>query len=203
MRKIAFSVRHKRLDFRAIMTDFDRTTKTRSGTYCSSVAAVAVVWSPLLSWSSPRDTFLVEPTNLRLTGIPGAMRFAFGGLAGSTPHNYTLLPGCISRSQFQQALAKMQLEHLVDTETLTSFYKRYDREVCAAPARAHSPFPPPSPPYLLPLTVTLTSSSSPACVRRVSVPTVLLIPACQPSLLHRAGEFQPSGIYTRDRGHGS
>ena len=40
MRKIAFNVRHKRLDFRAIMTDFDRTTKTRSGTLlqqcCSS-----------------------------------------------------------------------------------------------------------------------------------------------------------------------
>ena len=99
-----------------------------------------------------RDTFLIEPVTLRRTGAPDAMRFACCGLAGSTPHNYTLLPGCISRSQFQQALAKMQLEHLVDTETLTSFYKRYDREVCAAPARAHSiPFPfTPSPPHTSP-----------------------------------------------------
>ena len=45
MRKIAFNVRHKRLDFRAIMTDFDRTTKTRSGTLLQRVAAVAAVWS--------------------------------------------------------------------------------------------------------------------------------------------------------------
>lgn len=77
MRKIAFTVRHKRLDFRGVLNDFDRTTKTRSG---------------------------------------------------STPHNYTLLPGCVSRSQFQQALAKMQLDHLVETSVLTSLYKRYDRE---------------------------------------------------------------------------
>jgi len=31
MRKLAIVVRHKRLDFRGILNDFDRTTKTRSG----------------------------------------------------------------------------------------------------------------------------------------------------------------------------
>jgi hypothetical protein len=35
-----------------------------------------------------------------------------------------------SRRPRAQALAKMQLDHLVETSVLTSLYKRYDREVC-------------------------------------------------------------------------
>ena len=46
---------------------------------------------------------------------------------GGSVHNYTLHPGCISRSQFQQAMAKMQLSHLVGPEDLVILYKRYDR----------------------------------------------------------------------------
>ena len=107
--RLANVVRHKRIEFRAFFSDWDRTCKTRSGT---------------------------------------------------TPFNYTLHAGCVSRSQFQQvwvknnpgirntaflwlsiffsrdqsvcllqALAKMQLQSLVDADILTIMYKKYDREV--------------------------------------------------------------------------
>jgi len=77
MNRLANVVRHKRIEFRAFFSDWDRTCKTRSGT---------------------------------------------------TPFNYTLHAGCVSRSQFQQALAKMQLQSLVDADILTIMYKKYDRE---------------------------------------------------------------------------
>eukprot|EP00802_Teleaulax_amphioxeia_P007844 Tamp_07852.p1 GENE.Tamp_07852~~Tamp_07852.p1 ORF type:complete len:669 (+),score=108.86 Tamp_07852:58-2007(+) len=46
---------------------------------------------------------------------------------GTTPHNYTAFPGCVSRAQFQQGLEKTQLSHLVNPSALALILQKYDR----------------------------------------------------------------------------
>jgi len=48
--------------------------------------------------------------------------------SGTTSHNYALNPGCISRSQFRQALSRMGCAHLVSPEELFILFKRYERK---------------------------------------------------------------------------
>mmetsp|Transcript_42065 Transcript_42065/g.85882 ORF Transcript_42065/g.85882 Transcript_42065/m.85882 type:complete len:554 (-) Transcript_42065:110-1771(-) len=76
-KRLGAAVQKKRIGFRTSFSDFDRVTKTRSG---------------------------------------------------STQTNYTLNPGCISRSQFLQALRGLGLSSLLDTDDLELLFKRYERE---------------------------------------------------------------------------
>ena len=75
--RLADSLRKRRCSFRTCFEDYDRLTKTRSG---------------------------------------------------STPNNYALSPGCISRTHFRQAISAMGCGNLVTDQELFVLFKKYERK---------------------------------------------------------------------------